>query len=514
MTLDELRNPGLVNADDLDARVEAITRFVVAADGIVPDERLVPAKALARHVGERLSLSPDHTVVALAGATGSGKSSLFNALARMELSTVGLRRPTTANAFACVWGSMGAEPLLDWLDIAPQRRFTRESALDGNDQVRLRGLVLLDLPDLDSVAAGHREEVDRLLKLVDLVVWVTDPQKYADQVIHEQYLHAFRRHRDVSVVVLNQADRLSPADADRCRTDLAQLLAADGLTDVPVLAVSAVSDEPGSGELRDALERAIVARRAALRRLAGDAAGVAADLVDLVEPEAGPALIDVDQMGLLADALAGAAGVSAVAAAVADSYRRRADRALGWRWGRRAARDPVAVVLSTQPAAGQTAAIGLAVRAFTERFTERLPGPWATALSEAARSRMDELPDVLDRVVARTNLEWEPPSWWRVIGAVRWLAGFAALAGAGWLTVRLVQGGELGGPMALLAFGLTVGLLVSAFTIPLVSAGAKAARQRAERRLRVAIRELAREYVLAPVREVLARYANARDAIM
>ena len=72
--------------------------------------------------------------------------------------------------------------------------------------------MLLDLPDFDSIQAGHRLEVDRLLRLVDLVIWVTDPQKYADQVIHEQYLRTFHRHVDSTVVVLNQADRLSDAD--------------------------------------------------------------------------------------------------------------------------------------------------------------------------------------------------------------------------------------------------------------------------------------------------------------
>ena len=105
--------------------------------------------------------------------------------------------------------------LLDWLGVLPRHRFARESALDGDDEAGLRGLVLLDLPDFDSVERTHRLEVDRLLGLVDLMVWVVDPQKYADRVLHDGYLRQFRRHRDVTVVVLNQADRLAPADADR-----------------------------------------------------------------------------------------------------------------------------------------------------------------------------------------------------------------------------------------------------------------------------------------------------------
>ena len=34
----------------------------------------------------------------------------------------------------------------------------------------------------------HRLEVDRLVELVDLLVWVLDPQKYADAALHDRYL--------------------------------------------------------------------------------------------------------------------------------------------------------------------------------------------------------------------------------------------------------------------------------------------------------------------------------------
>ena len=44
----------------------------------------------------------------------------------------------------------------------------------------MRGLVLVDLPDHDSAAVQHREQVDRILALVDAVIWVVDPEKYAD----------------------------------------------------------------------------------------------------------------------------------------------------------------------------------------------------------------------------------------------------------------------------------------------------------------------------------------------
>ncbi|BCB80494.1 hypothetical protein Pflav_069040 [Phytohabitans flavus] len=207
--LSRLRGEEQIDADRLVERVDAIDRFVHVVAGQLPEQRLIGAHTVVERAGARLALSRDHTVVALAGATGSGKSSLFNALARLDLSPVGVRRPTTGMAHACVWGNLqGANRLLDWVGVLPRHRFIRESALDGNDEAALRGLVLLDLPDFDSVERSHRLEVDRLLGLVDLVVWVVDPQKYADRVVHTRYLQAFHNHKDVTVVVLNQADRL------------------------------------------------------------------------------------------------------------------------------------------------------------------------------------------------------------------------------------------------------------------------------------------------------------------
>ena len=109
-----------------------------------------------------------------------------------------MRRPTTSAATAAVWGSAGGG-LLDWLDV-PMRH-----SLDGGGP---DGLVLLDLPDFDSVETSHRLEVDRLVRLVDLLIWVVDPQKYADAALHDRYLRRLAGHAGAMLVVLNQADRL------------------------------------------------------------------------------------------------------------------------------------------------------------------------------------------------------------------------------------------------------------------------------------------------------------------
>jgi energy-coupling factor transporter ATP-binding protein EcfA2 len=136
-----------MRAGDLDRRLEALAAAAELADGRLDGDAVARARAVVARAGRRLGLGVEATVVALAGPTGAGKSSLFNALAGADLTAVGVRRPTTSSTAAAVWGD-GAAPLLDWLSV-PVRHAGRGDGLDG--------LVLLDLPDFDSVATSHRE---------------------------------------------------------------------------------------------------------------------------------------------------------------------------------------------------------------------------------------------------------------------------------------------------------------------------------------------------------------------
>ncbi len=136
---------------DLDARVAGLDAAVLQARGRLDDEIVDHGREVVDRATSRLRLSAEHTVIALAGATGSGKSSTFNALTDLELSAVGVRRPTTSWATACVWGREGAPELLDWLGIPARHQVTRDSMLDtGREDKRMHGTVLLDLPDHDS----------------------------------------------------------------------------------------------------------------------------------------------------------------------------------------------------------------------------------------------------------------------------------------------------------------------------------------------------------------------------
>ncbi len=116
--------------NDVARRLDGLTQAVTASRGRIDEEILAPAEMLAGRASERLRLSGDHTIVALAGATGSGKSSLFNALTDLELAGVGVRRPTTSWALACAWGPDGAQGLLEWMGIPPRHQVSRLSMLD------------------------------------------------------------------------------------------------------------------------------------------------------------------------------------------------------------------------------------------------------------------------------------------------------------------------------------------------------------------------------------------------
>ena len=263
---------GLPNTH-LPGRLAALASLVqIARDRSGPagfsPELLAEAEVLLERAGERLRLSAAHTVVTLAGGTGSGKSSLFNALAGATFSPPAVTRPATRFAHACVWGMQGAAPLLDWLGIERRYRYARASALDAGEAA-LSGLLLLDLPDHDSVAAGAAAAVDRLVSQADLLVWVVDPQKYADAAVHNRFLAPLARHATVTTVALNQCDLLTPQQAKDCEEDLRRLLDSEGYSEAHVLLVSAATGA-GLEDLRHLLAEAVSARRTATDRIAAD----------------------------------------------------------------------------------------------------------------------------------------------------------------------------------------------------------------------------------------------------
>src|SRR6188508_2021400 len=142
----------VVSAEQLAAAATALAAAVEAGGQELPAAERSRADAVVAKVSERTALVGGHTVVALAGATGSGKSSLFNALVGDAVANVGVRRPTTSTPTAAIWGDEPVADLLDWLGVGTRHLVPADPAAEqgggrrGGPVGSLDGLVLLDLP--------------------------------------------------------------------------------------------------------------------------------------------------------------------------------------------------------------------------------------------------------------------------------------------------------------------------------------------------------------------------------
>jgi GTP-binding protein EngB required for normal cell division len=527
-------------------RVRALREAVELCEGRVSDHVLAEAQRVVAQTDRRLAISGGATVVALAGATGSGKSSMFNALSGTNLAKVGVRRPTTSHALACSWGDETAAELLDWLEIPRRHALERDPAA----AAALDGLVLLDLPDHDSTELSHRMEVDRLVQLVDMLVWVVDPQKYADAALHDRYLKPLAQHAEVMMVVLNQADRLSPAERDQCVRDLKRLLQAEGIAGVDVLPVSAVTGE-GIEALRTKLAKAVAAKKAAARRLAADV-GVVTDRLSSASGTVQAAALSKQSLDRMNKSLAEAAGLGVVTEAVGKAWRLRGGLATGWpvlSWlarfrpdplrrlhldrlgtGRRRRKeiDPSRVGRTSLPATSgvQQARVESAIRALADETTEGLSRGWTDAVKKAARSSQDVLPDTLDRAIATTDLDLAGHRrWWQAVRVLQWLLVAAVVVGLGWLGSAFVLAylqlpplprvtwWGLPAPTVLAVGGVLAGLLLAGMARIGVEVGARRRAVNASRALRRSIARVTNELVVAPVEAERERYEKTRVAL-
>ncbi|WP_443073155.1 GTPase [Streptomyces sp. NBC_01451] len=511
----------------LRSRLDALRELVGLSRTRLDSKTLAEAGRVLDEAAARRRLSGQHTVVAIAGATGSGKSQLFNALAGVAISETGVRRPTTAMPIACSW-SDGAATLIDRLGIPGRLR--RRPLQSAEAEAQLRGLVLVDLPDHDSAAVQHREQVDRVLALVDAVIWVVDPEKYADAVLHERYLRPMAGHAEVMFVVLNQVDRLPGEAADQVLDDLRRLLDEDGIAlgeygepGATVLALSALTGD-GVGELREALGQFVGERGAAARRISADLDAAAWQLrpVYATGRRAGLSERARDEFS---DRLADAVGATAAGQAAERVWLRNANRACGtpwlrlWRWcqdRRESSTGRFAVREQPDEEATARQRVEQAVRTVAERASIGLPAPWALAVREAAVRGAQGLPEALDELATRAGTpSGRPPrpGWWPVAVLAQASMTILQIVGGLWLVAQIVgvMAPNLGVPVLLMSVGIVGGPGVE-WSCRLAARGpARRYGLEAERRLREAAAGCGRARVLDPVAAELLRYREVRE---
>ena len=520
--------------------LEQLEQAVALGERLGLRDELDQAHAVLAQASDRRRLAPEITVAALLGATGSGKSSLANALTGVEVSRTARTRPTTTQPLAVVPDTaVEATALLDWLAIS------QRVSLSGPWELG-EATVLVDLPDIDSDEQAHRAIAERMAGKVDVLVWVLDPEKYADGVVHRDFLIPMAAHAEVMIVALNQVDRLDAESRDAVITDLRRLLDREELADVSLVAVSARTGE-GVETLARTVASAASDRLASARNLAAHVRRAAKELADqtgLIAPPRPDAVAQravstqtKQSLATLRQAAATVAGVDVVTRAVEGSDRHRAHTRVGWfwlRWIEHLRRDPLKVLhlgggrppsvavadaddssgspgrrvvdLSSLPPAGPAATGNLrsSAHVYAMAACAELPADLAVQAVSRSDERAENLAVPLDRAVAAVDYgAWRRPAWWTVANVLQWVTALTALIGGLWLvairvledyllliTVRVPRWGRVPWPTVLLLGGLLIGLALAGVGTLLARLQARRHRKQITRRLRRATDEV------------------------
>ena len=593
--------------------VASLKDAISYGEGRVPETVLLDAAETLERLSQRRELSTEHTVIGFFGATGSGKSTLFNAIAGQNIALSAPTRPTTCTVQAAIWEAEGSEELLDWLGIdkrvypqtqalaaegdvsegneaggnnkaaggaaAPNavtepapglfNRIRRAAGGRGEMRTRTGGLILLDMPDFDSVTTTNRDLAARMMRYVDVLVWVVDPQKYADAVIHRDFMVPLAASGAQALCVLNQADKLAPAEVPAVLASFTRLLQAEGTEAHLLAAPIAVSARTGEGVdvLRDLLAQVAAAKSLSLQRTDAQLHATASQLRTYAGGEgavlAGAYALEAEQK--LAKACYTSSQAEQVLQAATASYRRAAGQHTGWiltRWMSRLKADPLRrlhlgqqdetksaskaekssgmlgsdsenapeLVASSLPplSAAQKAGMANAVRQYSNQMADRVEDPWKRSMKEAALSREVELPELLERDMMRIDYGLgRTRAPWVLFNALQWIALLSALVGVGWLTLisgmaylqiqlppaPTPEGSPVPLPTLLLLLGILLGIASAGVGRLLTAMGSRYYRRKLRGRLQTGVEKAVQSCVVAPVQLEAKRLNSYRKAL-
>lgn len=530
-------------ASGLTQQIGSIIEAMELAEPYLDPEYIDLAASVISRAEARRQLSADHVVVGLFGATGSGKSTLFNALVGQELAATGVVRPTTTKTVAAIGEPQGADELLDWLEVT--ERHVVNDKEEANQRPKKKsfdsGLLLLDLPDMDSTAVDHHHIATRLVGQVDFLVWVLDPQKYADASIHQGYLSSLRSQQGNLLIVLNQIDKVADRDRKQVVQSLREILASSGLGDLPVICTSAATGE-GVAEVQAKIAAAAKNKALATRRLRADVDQVIHRLHGELHTET-VHLPSQMQQAALERTVAKAHGAHYIADAVETSYRLRAASRTGWpltTWLVRLRNDPLKrmnlgrtredpeLSITSRPelSVAETAAIDHGIDKYVAEAAANLPDSWSEPLSEKVHASSRQLDDGIDAAIAGTPLGLQRNSWWwPIVKIVQWISLVAALIGALWLAAYPVAGyfqfelpeaprtEGIAMPTLMVFIGILLGIVLGLFCSFVNRIVAKMKRRKALRNIERSVSALVRQAIVEPVDQHLETY-NSYAAII
>jgi len=162
--------------------------------------------------------------VVFLGGTGTGKSTLFNALCGAPLSETGVERPKTTGPILYAPKRCGIERNFPLSDVelchesyepggpgAATGSSGRLTILE-HSRREFSHLALADTPDLDSIEINNRQFAEDLYLLSDAVVFVTSQEKYADDV-PRQFLLRILKEQKLYFLLFNKAEEnATPGD--------------------------------------------------------------------------------------------------------------------------------------------------------------------------------------------------------------------------------------------------------------------------------------------------------------
>lgn len=148
---------------------------------------------------ELASIESSFLTTGLVGGTGVGKSTLMNALAGAEIASTSHRRPHTDRVLIYRHAEANPLPSLPSTDIAWKEIVHKSDAI--------QQILLCDLPDFDSLMGEHREHVLQFMEHLDVLIWVTSPEKYADGRFYE-FLRMVPKAKQNFYFLLNKVDLL------------------------------------------------------------------------------------------------------------------------------------------------------------------------------------------------------------------------------------------------------------------------------------------------------------------
>ncbi len=150
-------------------------------------------------MGKLSAMEARYLTIGLLGGTGVGKSTLMNAMAGKAIASTSHRRPHTDKVLIYRHAEANG-PLIPGSANVPHQEILHQG--DG-----ARRILLCDLPDFDSLLGEHRERVIFFMEYLDLVLWVTSPEKYADKKFYDFLLQA-PKSKENFTFVLNKVDLL------------------------------------------------------------------------------------------------------------------------------------------------------------------------------------------------------------------------------------------------------------------------------------------------------------------